>query len=201
MVSKKCLDIYEAYDRFYEGEKVREDLWDYTIIPSNAVAMKEKYDISFGPDIIPTDQDLCDRLFLAGVDMLLTTGLYNYDMGRVMHISEDELYDGIKAAPRKLTLGSGKETRECEARRGNENRKPIIQGGPTGAPVSEEVFVPLVQSYVQEPVIDTIVSGVLNTVNGHPASTNTPWEIRATMAELRYVREATRMSHRPGMCI
>jgi methylamine--corrinoid protein Co-methyltransferase len=201
MVAKKRVDIYEAYDRFYEGEKVREDLWDYTIIPSNASAMKEKYDISFGPDIIPSDPDLSDRLFLAGVDMLLTTGLYNYDLGRVMHISEDELYDGIKAAPKRLTLGFGKEKCECEARRGNDLRKPIIQGGPTGAPVSEEIFVPMIQSYVQEPVIDTIVSGVLNTVNGHAVSTNTPWEIRATMAEIRNVREASRMSHRPGMCI
>lgn len=201
MVAKKRLDIYEAYDRFYDGEKVREDLWDYTIIPSNAIAMKEKYNISFGNEIIPTDLDLCDRLFMAGVDMLLTTGMYNYDLGRVMRITEDELYDGIKSAPRKLTLGSGKDKCECEARRGNENKKPIIQGGPTGAPVTEDVFVPMIQSYVQEPVIDTLVSGVLNTINGHPASTNTPWEIRATLAEIRYVREASRMSHRPGMCI
>lgn len=201
MTAKKYVDIYEAYDRFYEGERVREDQWDYTIVPMNASLMREKYDISFGPDIIPTDPDLCERLFLAGVDMLLTTGFYNSDLGRVMHITEEELFEGLKMAPKKLALGSGKDQRECKARRGNSRRKPVIQGGPTGAPVSENIFVPMIQSYAQEPVVDTIVSGVLNTVNGHPATTNTPWEIRATMAEIRYVREAMLMSQRPGMCI
>ena len=201
MTAKRYIDIYEAYDRFYDGERIREDQWDYSIVPMNASQMKEKYDISFGPDIIPTDEDLCERLFLAGVDMLLTTGFYNTDLGRVMHITEEELFEGLKMAPKKLTLGSGKDKRKCKARRGNAVRKPIIQGGPTGAPVSENIFVPMIQSYAQEPVVDTIVSGVLNTVNGHPATTNTPWEIRATMAEVRYVREAMLMAQRPGMCI
>ena len=201
MTAKRYIDIYEAYDRFYDGERIREDQWDYSIVPVNASQMKEKYDISFGPDIIPTDEDLCERLFLAGVDMLLTTGFYNTDLGRVMHIAEEELFEGLKMAPKKLTLGSGKDKRTCKARRGNAVRKPIIQGGPTGAPVSENIFVPMIQSYAQEPVVDTIVSGVLNTVNGHPATTNTPWEIRATMAEVRYVREAMLMAQRPGMCI
>ena len=201
MTAKRYVDIYEAYDRFYEGPRVREDQWDYSIIPTNASLMKEKYDITFGPDIIPTDPDLCDRLFLAGVDMLLTTGFYNPDLGRVLHLTEEEIFEGLKMAPKKLTLGSGKDKRKCKARRGNSRRKPIIQGGPTGAPVSESIFVPMIESYAQEPVVDTIVSGVLNTVNGHPATTDTPWEIRATMAEIRNVREAMLLSQRPNMCI
>lgn len=201
MTAKRYVDIYEAYDRFFEGERMREDLWDYTVVPNNASQMKEKYDIKFGKEIVPTDEDLCERLFLAGIEMLLNTGFYNTDLGRVMKISEDELFEGLKIAPQKLKLGSGKDERECVARHGNDGRKPIIQGGPTGAPVSEDMFVPIIRSYSQEPVVDTIVSGVLNTVNNHPATTNTPWEIRATMAEIRYVREACLMSQRPGMCI
>lgn len=201
MTAKRYVDIFEAYDRFFEGEKVREDQWDYTIVPTNAMQMREKYRISFGKNIIPTDEDLCERLFLAGIDMLLTTGFYNTDLGRVMHVTEDELFEGLKMAPNKLKLGSGKDERECKARHGNSSRKPIIQGGPTGSPVSEQYFVPMLRSYAQEPVVDTIVSGVLNTVNNHAATTNTPWEIRATMAEIRYVREACLMSQRPGMCI
>lgn len=201
MTAKKYVDIYEAYDRFYEGERMREDQWDFTVVPNNASRLKEKYKIGFTKDIIPTDEDLCERLFLAGVEMLLSTGIYNTDLGRVMHISEDELFEGLKMAPQKLKLGSGKDERECVARRGNDGHKPIIQGGPTGAPVTENVFVPMIRSYAQEPVVDTIVSGVLHSVNNHATTTNTPWEIRATMAEIRYVREACLLSQRPGMCI
>ena len=75
MTAKRYVDIYEAYDRFFEGERMREDLWDYTVVPNNASQMKEKYDIKFGKEIVPTDEDLCERLFLAGIEMLsYTTG-------------------------------------------------------------------------------------------------------------------------------
>ncbi len=201
MVARRYVDIFESYDRFTEGTKISESDWDYIVIPNNAALMKDRYDLDFDGLIIPEDQDLIDRLFLAGVDMLLTTGIYNTDLGRAMYLTEDEIYEGIKMAPKKLSMGSGKDKTKCKARRGNSIRKPVIQGGPTGAPVSEEIFTSMIESYAQEPVVDTIVSGVLNTVNGHPATTNTPWEIRATMAEIRYVREATTMAGRPGMGI
>ena len=75
MASRKYVDVFEAYDRFSEGTRVPEEVWDYEIIPSNARLMRERYDINFSKtDIIPTDADLIDRLFLAGVDMLMTTG-------------------------------------------------------------------------------------------------------------------------------
>ncbi len=201
MTARNYIDVYETYDRFAEGKKVSEKEWDYTIIPRNAQMMKERYEIDFGRTILPTDQDLVDRLFIAGVDMLITTGIFNPDLGTALSIEEDEIYEGLKMAPKKLKLGRGKDKCSCKARRGNTLRKPVIQGGPTGAPVSEGIFTQMIESYAQEPTVDTIVSGVLNTVDGHPASTNTPWEIKATMAEVRYNREATRRAGRPGMCI
>jgi len=201
MVVFKALGVYEAFDRFMAGKKVREDTWDYVTVPTNALAVKEKYDIAFGNKIVSEDDDLSDRLFLAGVDMLERTGFYNINLGRALYITEDEIYEGIKKAPLKIKMGSGNERVSCKARHGNSKRKPIIQGGPTGAPVSESIFPQVMQSYAQEPVVDTLVSGILSTVSGHPATTNTPWEIKATLAEIRYVREACNMAGRPGMGI
>lgn len=201
MTASRPVDIFEAYSRFNTGKRVREDQWDYITVPTNALAMKEKYQISFGDTIIPEDEDLSDRLFHAGLDMLITTGFYNTNLGRVMYLTEDEILEGIRKAPRKITIGSGKDKVKCKSRHGNSNRAPIIEAGPTGAPVSEEIFPAMIQSYVQEPVVDMLVSGVLNTVCGESATTNTPWEIRATLAEIRYVREACSMCGRPGMGI
>jgi len=195
------LNVYGTYDRFVQGQRVPEKEWDYQIIPRNAHIMKERYDISFGDEFIPEDADLADRLFIAGVDMLVTTGIYNPDLGTVLSIEEDEIYEGFKMAPKKLELGSGKDHCSCKARRGNSLRKPIIQGGPTGSPVSESIFSQLIEAYAQEPTVDTIVSGVLGTIDGRQVLTNTPWEIKATMVEVRHVREATRRAGRPGMCI
>ena len=201
MVARKYIDVFEAYDRFANGRKVSEKEWDYAIIPQNSRMMKERYELDFGDSIVPMDQDMVDRLFIAGVDMLLTTGIFNPDLGMALTIDEDELYEGLKMAPKKLKMGKGKDKVSCKARRGNSIRKPVIQGGPAGAPVSEGVFTNMVEAYAQEPTVDTIVSGVLSSVDGHPATTNTPWEIKATMAEVRHVREATRRAGRPGMCI
>lgn len=201
MVARKYVNVFEAYDRFTHGNRVTEAEWDYTIIPENAKMMKERYELDFGDSILPTDEDLIDRLFIAGVDMLVTTGIFNPDLGMALTIEEDEIYEGLKMAPKKLELGNGKDKCSCKARRGNSMRKPVIQGGPTGAPVSESIFTQMIESYAQEPTVDTIVSGVLSTVDGHPATTGTPWEIKATMAEVRYCREATRRAGRPGICI
>lgn len=201
MVARKCLDVFETHDRFVDGRKMTESEWDYQVIPSNAKTMKERYEISFGKEFIPEDMDLADRLFIAGVDMLVTTGIFNPDLGTALTIDEDEIYEGLKIAPKKLKLGKGKDQCSCKARRGNSIRKPVVQGGPTGAPVTEAIFTNMIEAYAQEPTVDTIVSGVLGTVDGHQVLTNTPWEIKATMAEVRYVHEATRRAGRPGMCV
>lgn len=201
MTAPKCVDIFDAYTRFNNGKKVREDAWDYVTVPTNALAMKEKYDINFTDDIVPEDEDLCDRLFQAGLDMLVTTGFYNTTLGRVLYLTEDEILEGIRRAPKRLRLGSGKDMVVCEARQGNVPKAPIIEAGPTGAPVSEDIFSEMIRSYAQEPVVDTIVSGVLDTVCHQASSTNTPWEIRATLAEIRHIREACSLCGRPGMGI
>jgi methylamine--corrinoid protein Co-methyltransferase len=201
MALTRPISIFELYDRFKAGTKVAESDWDYKIIPTNATKMKEKYEIKFGPEMIPEDKDLKNRIFQAGLEMLVSTGFYNSDNGRVIKVSEAEIWEGIKKTPKTLVLGENKDAVKFEPRRGNEARKPVIQGGPTGAPVSEEVFIQVMQSYAQEATVDTIVNGVMSTIEGHPASTNTPYEIRATMAELRAIREACIRAGRPYMAI
>jgi methylamine--corrinoid protein Co-methyltransferase len=195
------LDVYETYNRSISGEKVSERDWDYKIIPQNAAKMKEKYNIKFSGEIIPTDSELIDNLFQAGLEMLVETGIYNIDTGRVIRVSEDEVLESIKKAPRKLVLGEYQDAVDMAQRRGNPGFKPVIQGGPTGAPVSEDIFIPMFQSYAQEPTVDTIVNGVLATIEGNEATSGSPWEIKATLFELYYIREACRKAGRPYMAV
>jgi methylamine--corrinoid protein Co-methyltransferase len=133
--------------------------------------------------------------------MLVSTGYYNTDLKRVLKITEEEVWEGIKKTPKQLIIGDGRDVARFYPRRGNSSVKPIIQGGPTGAPVSEDIFVQVMQSYAQESVVDTLVNGVMSSIEGHPATTNTPYEIRATMAEIRAVKEAKVRAGRPGMGI
>mgnify|MGYP005834247875 CR=1 FL=1 len=201
MTATRPINVCETYNRSIKGAKVSEADWDYKVIPETARAMKEKYGIKFGEEFVPTDRKLIDDLFHAGLEMLVTAGVYNADTKRVVRVTEAEVMEGLKAAPKRLTLGENKDAADFAPRKGNAARKPIIQGGPTGAPVSEDIFVQVMQSYAQEATVDTLVNGVMATIEGNPATTNTPWEIKATMAELRAVREACTRAGRPFLGI
>lgn len=198
---EKALTVYDTYLRSEKGPRMTENVWDNKIVPDSATRIKEKYGIAFGEEFIPTDKDLKDRLFLAGMEMLVTTGIFNVDMGRVINVTDDEVRAAIRNAPKRIQLGENKDMVILEPRRGNAQKKPVIQGGPTGATVSEEMFIPMIQSYAQEPVVDTIVNGVMATIDGIPSSTNTPFEIKATLAEIRAIREACSRAGRPDIGI
>lgn len=199
MAASRPLTIPDVYERFMKGKKVSEEEWDYTIIPQNATKMKDKYKLNFGKKTIPEDKETMNNLFLAGLEMLVETGYYLQDAGRVLKVTEEEVWEGIKKTPTQLILGEGRDIARFYPRRGNSPVKPIIQGGPTGSPISEDVYVQVMQSYAQEGVVDSLVNGVLTTVEGKKPKTNTPYEIRATMAELRAVREACIRAGKPGM--
>lgn len=201
MATVRALNICDVYDRFVQGKKLTEDEWDYSIIPTNASKLKDKYKLNFGKNIVPEDKATMNSLFAAGLEMLVTTGFFNSDLKKVLYVNESEIWEGIKKTPKQLILGEGRDCARFYPRRGNSPVKPIIQGGPTGAPVSEEIFVQVMQSYAQEAIVDTLVNGVMSTIEGHPAITNTPYEIRALMAEIRGVNEAKIRAGRPYMAI
>lgn len=202
MTLAKRITVFDVYDRAKTGPKVDEKEWDYKTIPQTASRLKEKYGIKMDKKvIIPTDKTLIDNLFQAGLEMLVECGVYCIDTGRVIKYTEEEVLAAIKAAPAKAILGEGKDAVELACRSHKDPRPPVIQGGPTGAPVSEQQFIKLHESYAQEPLVDTIVDGVLQTINGHDPVPNSPWEIAAVKSEAIMVRAAQLRAGRPGMAL
>ena len=193
------LGTTEIFKRFNEGKKITEAHWDYDVLPKNLLDLKEKHRIRFGKDIIPDDRDLTDRLFKAGVEMLSTTGFYCPDLGRSLTVSEDEILDCLDNLPRKVTMGSGKDTVTIEPRFGSARRKPIVAGGPTASSVTEGIYDKMMRSYAQESSIDILFNGVLDTVHGEEYKPNTPQEIHAVMKEMKLMDIARSICGRPGM--
>lgn len=201
MALSKTIDIMEVYSRAKTGEKVEEKDWDFKIIPKTASMLKKKYGIKMNKkQIIPTDAELCSNLFKAGLELLVTCGVYCIDTKRVIKYTEEEVLASLEAAPKFAQFGEvGKNGRLIACRKHNDKRAPIIQGGPTGAPCSEEHFLGIHQSYAQEPIVDTIVDGVMQTIHGKDPMPGTPWEIAAVKAEATAVREAQIRAGRVGM--
>lgn len=202
MALGKRVTVFDVFDRAKSGPKMDENLWDNKLIPQTASKLKEKYGIKMDKKVIvPTDKGLISNLFKAGLEMLVECGVYCMDTGRVIKYTEEEVLTAIKAAPSRATLGEGKDAVVLECRSYKDTKPPVIQGGPTGAPVSEEMFVAVHQSYAQEPMVDTIVDGVLQTINGHDPVPGSPWEIAAVKSEAILIRAAQLRAGRPGMAL
>ena len=128
MAATRALTITDVYERFVKGKKTKVEDWDYKVIPENLTALKEKYNIKIDENtIIPEDKELINNLFQAGLEMLVTTGYYCQDLGRVMKVTEEEVWEGIKKTPTKLILGEGRDIARFYPRHGNSSTKPIIQ--------------------------------------------------------------------------
>ncbi len=196
----KCVTVFDVYDRAKTGPKMEEKDWDFKLIPQTARELKKKYGIKMDKKtMIPEDKELINNLFNAGVDMLVECGIYCIDTGRVIKYTRDEVLHAIKSAPDHFVFGEGKEAINVVPRSYSSAKAPVIQGGPTGSPCSEEMFLPIHQSYAQEPIVDTIVDGVLQTVMGKDPVPGSPWEIMAVRSEALQVREAQARAGRSGM--
>jgi len=196
----KSPTVFDVYERARTGQKVAENDWDYKIIPQAAKKYKEKYDIKMDKTtIVPEDPELIDKLYNAGLDMLVDCGVYCIDTGRVIKYTRDEVLNAIDNAPDHFTFGEGREAHIVTPRKYTSKTAPIIQGGPTGSPCSEDLFLAIHQSYAQEPIVDTIVDGVLQTCMGKDPQPNTPYELMAVRSEALQVREAQVRAGRCGM--
>jgi len=193
-------DVFESYERALSGPKMDEQEWDRKLIPQTAKKLKEKYGLKFDKaKINPTDDDVLDRLFQAGLEMLTTCGTYCTETGRAIKYTEEEIMMAMAGAPREIIIGEGRDARRMAARRFDDPNPPLCQGGPTGAPVSENSFMETHEAFAREPLVDCIVDGVFDTIYGHPLKSHTPWDVAASKAEALAIREAVRRAGRPGM--
>lgn len=199
MTFTKSVTCYDFFDRAKKGEKCTQDDWDLMTIPMKAMELKNKYNLDFGNEFIPTDKAMMGDLFKAGFEMLLDCGIFCTDTKRVVKYTEDEIWDAINNPHRELQLGTGRDAVYMRKRTVGDKVKPIIQGGPTGSPISEDVFMQVHMSYALEKEVDTIVNGVMTSVRGKPTIPGSPYEILAAKTETRQIKTGCSMAGRPGM--
>lgn len=190
----------ELIERAYNGPAVSKEDWDFEYIVMNTRKLVKKYQLKWDSNqVIPDDPDLIDRLFQAGFELAANTGVYSMSNGRVIQFDRSELEEGLRSMPQTLVMGEGKDARTLYARQVMDARAPIIWAGNPGVPTPEDIFLPCVMSWMQEPIVDLITCGSMTHVDGYEVRTAEPTEIAATRRELRLLRDGLRRVGRPGM--
>jgi methylamine---corrinoid protein Co-methyltransferase len=191
----------EIVRRSENGPYMKESEFDLTLAK---IVMKlvQEYELSYDPQVlVPSDDDLADRLYQASVDLFLEMGVYNQSTQRRILFTRDEVEAAVAAAPSAVILGTGKDA-VIERHREVEGLDPCcMHSGPTGTPTSEEYHALILQSCAQEPLVDCLGHGSVATYQGQMIIPGTPLEILAAQRDAVQAREAIRKAGRPGMHI
>ena len=187
--------------RSENGPYMKESDFDLTLAKTVAKLVKE-YGLSYDPQVlVPSDDDLADRVYQAGVDLFIEMGVYNQSTQRRIFFTREEVADAVAAAPNEIVLGTGKDA-VVERHREVEGMEPCcMHSGPTGTPTSEEYHALILQSCAQEPLVDCLGHGSVATYMGDLIIPGTPLEIMAAQRDAVQAREAIRKAGRPGMHI
>ena len=191
------LDILE---RSRTGKTVKKEDWDFDGVVMTTRNLVKKYDIKWDQqEIIPPDDSLVDRVFQAALELAETLGVYNVSNGKVIPFSRAEIEEGLHNAPRELVFGEGDDARVLHARKERDTNPPAVWAGNPGVPTPEDIFQPMVMSWMKEPIVDLATCGSLVTYKGYPVVSGEPEEVYATRNELTLLRDGLRKLGRPGM--
>lgn len=195
--------LLDVLDRMENGPIIDEEEYDLNLVPSTMADLQMKYDISIpaSADPIPSDDTFADRLFEAGLEMAERIGVFNLDTGRRAVWTRQEILDAISVAPDHVTVGEFPDEHTEYKRMPEDTRRITIKGGPVGTPAPEELYLAIQQSYAQEPLVDLMIDGSLETVYGREGRSRSPWELLLAWHELELAKNAVQRAGRPGLGI
>jgi methylamine--corrinoid protein Co-methyltransferase len=197
----KFFNFLEVIKRAESGEMIKEVDYDKKLGKKTLALMKE-YEIRYDPNsVISTDDGLADRVYQAAVDLFLDLGVYCTDTQRVIRFTREELEWALENVPREVQYGRGEETVAVFPRKVEDRRDPICFFSAVGTPVTEEMFLPIALSYVQEPLADTFSGPLITHYKGIPVTSGSPIEVEAAIWNTQMLREAARRAGRPNIGI
>jgi methylamine--corrinoid protein Co-methyltransferase len=192
----------EVIDRAYSGPIVDEKNFDQVIVAAGVSQVIKKYGIEFNKEtIIQFDDDMNDRVWAAAIDFLESCGIYHADTQRLIKFDRREIEAAIEAAPARVTIGEGSDAREFVIRKVEDPHPPLVGGGPIGTPLSEDQYIPIMQSYFQEQILDIVVPGTLATSYGRKVRAKSPLEVISSWQEVDLVQQAASRADRSGLSV
>jgi methylamine--corrinoid protein Co-methyltransferase len=183
-----------------KGPKVEENAWNMGLF-KKMNELTEKYQLYYPGDgpVFNLDDGLADRAFRAAIDFLVETGVYCTTTGRVIRFTEDEVLSTVRAMPKEVTVGEGRDARVLKQRR-LEERKELNHCPAHHAPFSEELAPLVVKNFAQIPTADYLEGINFAEVDGREIY-GMPMEVYAAKREASWMRQGVAKAGRPGMAI
>lgn len=195
--------LLNRLDKAESGPIIDEKEWDLKYISQTVQELAEKYNISWSADdpLVPWDDEIADRVYAAGLEMALETGVYCLETKRQMLWNRGELEQILKRTPRQVTVGAGEDTVTVYSRQPDDSTRVAMFGGPWGVPVTEELYGPFIESYAREPVFDLIENATLLSTHGRQIRAASPWEAVAGWQEAQMALQAIERAGRPDIAL
>ena len=188
-------------DRSENGSFMKETAYDLALARKTAELVK-KHGIKFDRQVIvPSDDDMADRLYEAGLELFLEMGVYNQSTERRILFTPEEVRSAIAEAPSAITMGLGRDARQMRHREVETTDPCIVHSGPTGTPSSERYHPLILYSCAQEPLVDVLGGGSVSTFMNQLIIPGSPLEILGVRKQATVARQAITQAGRGGMGI
>ncbi|MBM4447926.1 MAG: monomethylamine:corrinoid methyltransferase [Chloroflexi bacterium] len=194
------LSFNEVVERALTGPICTERDFDLGIFVPNLRKIIEKYSIKYDPqNPVPADDDLADRVWEAGMEFLVETGVYCVDTERRILFSREEIDGALESAPRDVVYGYGKDSRLMPRRTPEDKTPPWCSGCGAGPVSTEWNLINVVKTYAEDPLSDGITAPCLTNLDGRDLVAGSPRGVEGAIRTVLLVREALRRAGRPGM--
>jgi len=194
------ISLLEIAERAMTGPRMDDMEWNMSLFRKSE-ELKARYKIPepAEDELFCYDEELADRAFDAGIDLLVSLGLYCVSNGRIIEFSEGEVLDAVRALPAEINLGEGRDMRTFSKRRIEDRKPPRIVGGLHG-PVPEYLVRVIPKCFAEIPQSDMMEGFNMVTIDGRRVH-GIPMAAYTARREASLLREAVRAAGRPGMAV
>ncbi len=198
------IPIVDFQRRSLVGPVMKEQEFEMTFARTIRNIVK-RYPIHYNPEQLIVDDATADAIFQAGIDLLVEVGLYNRDTQRVIQFSREEVLQiaqDLWEGPREVPFGKGKDEVPLRYRTHDDPKPPTLWMGSAGMVSTEELYIPYMQSFIQEEACDGCCGpAILAFYQGVENKAGMPGEVYCNLAEISLTQEAARRAGRPDIYI
>ena len=195
------ISLLDIAERSQKGRKMAEDSWNMSLFNKINELVKCYGIPNYTSDtpFLNLDDELTERVFHAGVDLLVEHGVYCITTDRIVEFTRKEVLDAIHESPSEIIVGGGKDARVMKQRK-VEGKEPLNFCPGHHSPFTEELAPLVVKNFAQIPRADFIEGFNFVEVDGREIL-GAPMEVYAARRQMSWMREGIRKAGRPGLSI